>query len=310
MKKPMSEMAPVDSHTLAKMICAAVLIAIYSIGYSNEIYKYKDQDGNWVFTDKQPESEQQAQTIQIKSTQQQLAQPEAFAQQVGNNNVLGVKNPLSAPIEVEVSSPVFANQSHRQTIPALSTANLYQGKSAIPSFSFRWIIGDPQAQQDNHRYRLPLPANGSYQISQTFNGRFSHRQQPSQFAVDFAMPVGTDIQAAREGRVILVTDNYSFGGKDEYFLNKANYVMVLHADGTYGIYAHILPGSAYVKPGDNIAAGQRLARSGSSGYSSGPHLHFAVLKNTGFKTVSVPFSFVDSNGKSFSPSAGMELTGR
>jgi len=275
---------------------------------ASDIYKYKDQDGNWVFTDKEPLSEQ----AQVKPANQSTEQPEAFAERVGNNNVLGINNPLHAPIQVEVNSPVFSGsgQTHRQTIPARSRINLYQGTDGIPSYTYRWVIGDPQARPQNHHYQLPLPSNGRYQVSQSFNGRFSHQQQPSQYAVDFSMPVGTDIKAARQGTVILVTDNYNFGGKSDYFLDKANHVMVLHSDGTYAIYAHILPGSAYVQAGDNVSAGQRIARSGSSGFSTGPHLHFALFRNTNFTTVSIPFSFIDNDGNTFMPTVGMELKGR
>ncbi len=286
-----------------------LLIFISMVIHSAEVYKYKDADGNWVYTDKEPVSEP-AERIQIRSSTQRAAQPEAYAERIADNNVVGVNNPLHAPIEVEMNSPVFGDQPHRQTVPALSRAIFYQGKEAVPSYSYRWLIGNPQTREDNHSYRLPLPANSSYTVSQSFNGSFSHRQQPSRYAVDFSMPVGTDILAARDGVVILVTDDYNFGGVSQYFLDKANHVMVLHADGTYAIYAHILPGSAYVQPGDRIAAGQRLARSGSSGFSSGPHLHFAILKNTGFKTVSVPFSFMDRDGNNFTPQRGMELNGR
>ena len=154
-----------------------------------------------------------------------------------------------------------------------------------------------------------MPAVGGFQISQSFNGRFSHDQQPSQFAVDFSMDVGVDIRAARDGTVIVAKDNYNFGGKSDYFLDKANHVMVLHADGSIAVYAHILSGSATVSHGDQVVAGQRIARSGESGFTTGPHLHFALLRNVGAVLMSVPFQFKDAQGNPFTPQRGMTVVG-
>lgn len=286
-----------------------LLAGLASEVFAAEIYKYKDENGQWVFTDKEPVNEQ-AETIQVKSGSQASAEPEVLAERIGGQNVLRVVNPLSASIEAELISPVFGDQPRKQVIAGGSTETLYQGTEAIPEFLFRWTLGDPAARQDSYAYRLPVPANGSYRISQAFNGGFSHGQQPSRYAVDFEMPVGTDIVAARDGVVILIRDDYSFGGKSEYFLDKANHVMIFHADGTYAIYAHILQGSVTVDPGDRVSAGQRIARSGSSGFSTGPHLHFALLRNSNSKLVSVPFMFRDSKGKAFTPLPGMEVDGR
>ena len=98
------------------------------------------------------------------------------------------------------------------------------------------------------------------------------------------------------------------GGKDKYFLDKANYVKVLHEDGTYAIYAHILRATAAVKPGDSVQVGDVLARSGSSGYSTGPHLHFVIRKNVGLKTVSIPFKFISDAGTAYTPKRGMVIS--
>lgn len=296
-----------ESYSAKRWIWICLLLSVTA--NTAEIYKYKDENGQWVFTDKPPASEQ-AETIQIKPATQAVAEPEVIAERIGGQNVLRVVNPLPAAIEAELISPVFGNQPHKQVVGSQSTATLYQGNQAIPEFGFRWTLGDPAAHQDDYAYRLPLATNGTYRISQAFNGRFSHGQQPSSYAVDFEMPQGTDITAARDGVVVLIKDNYGFGGESNYFLDKANHVMVFHADGTYAIYAHILQGSVTVNPGDRVSAGQRIARSGSSGFSTGPHLHFALLRNSNSQLVSIPFMFKDSQGKKFTPVPGMEVNGR
>ena len=84
---------------------------------------------------------------------------------------------------------------------------------------------------------------------------------------------------------------------------------MLHDAGTYAIYAHLNTNTIRVKPGDRVRRGQYIADSGNTGYSSGPHLHFAVVRNAGMHLESVPFTFQGPDpGSRITPSAGMLLT--
>lgn len=56
------------------------------------------------------------------------------------------------------------------------------------------------------------------------------------------------------------------------------------------LYAHLKTGSGVVGPGQHVKAGQLLALSGNTGYSTGPHLHFAVQRNDGTRLISIPFN--------------------
>lgn len=88
----------------------------------------------------------------------------------------------------------------------------------------------------------------------------------------------------------------------------ANVVRILHEDGTYAIYAHLNWNSIRVRVGDVVERGEYIADSGNTGYSSGPHLHFVVVRNTGMTMQSVPVTFSGANSTSIAPSTGRVLT--
>ena len=85
--------------------------------------------------------------------------------------------------------------------------------------------------------------------------------------VDLAAPMGRDIVATRGGKVITATYNNSYG----------YYVVVDHGDGFTSLYAHMT--HYVVSVGDTVAAGAKLGECGSTGASTGPHLHFEILYN-------------------------------
>ena len=87
-----------------------------------------------------------------------------------------------------------------------------------------------------------------------------------------------------------VEDDFEGAGLDqEKFASRANHVRVLHADGTMGVYAHLQPESVTLGPGQRVRVGQRIGASGNTGFSTGPHLHFALQRNRGMELESIPF---------------------
>ena len=84
------------------------------------------------------------------------------------------------------------------------------------------------------------------------------------------------VLASRAGEVAAATDCFARGGQSAEYRAKANYVALRHAPGLYSRYYHLAKKSVRVRVGQRVEAGQLLGRSGNTGFSSAPHLHFDV----------------------------------
>ncbi|MGO4373532.1 M23 family metallopeptidase [Paenibacillus sp. MCAF20] len=87
--------------------------------------------------------------------------------------------------------------------------------------------------------------------------------------MDFAAPQGTDIYAA-EGGVVIISQTWSSYGEC---------IVIDHGNGLWTLYGHIRKGGRLVSKGDTVKKGDKIAEVGSTGNSTGPHLHFEVRKN-------------------------------
>ena len=145
------------------------------------------------------------------------------------------------------------------------------------SYTYDTRFGAYDAQHNHANYNLPFAANKSYRISQGYNGSFSH-MGIFKYSLDFIMPVGEAIHAARGGIVIGAKQSSNEGGPTENFKDKANYVTILHNDGTIAEYLHLQQDGVSVSIGQQVAAGEAIGFSGNTGWSTAPHLHFHVLR--------------------------------
>ncbi|MBS1511433.1 MAG: M23 family metallopeptidase [Bacteroidetes bacterium] len=127
-------------------------------------------------------------------------------------------------------------------------------------------------QRDSYVYDLPYSKGVSYKVVQGYGGLFSHTYTA---AIDFEMPEGTEVCAARDGEVFAYKDNSSEGGPFSKYKDKANYLIIKHSDGSFGCYWHLQKNGVLVKKG-KVSKGQVIALSGSTGYVLAPHLHFSV----------------------------------
>jgi murein DD-endopeptidase MepM/ murein hydrolase activator NlpD len=153
--------------------------------------------------------------------------------------------------------------------------------------------GDPRAEPTPYLYALPFSVGESHRVIQGFNGQFSHNGDEA-YAVDFEMAEGTVVRAARDGIVVAFNDRATDHSLDPEYKKRrhANWVVVLHADGTLGEYWHLMPGGVSVRIGQRVARGDVLGRSGWTGFSTAPHLHFIVhTAVSGEHARSFPFAF-------------------
>jgi murein DD-endopeptidase MepM/ murein hydrolase activator NlpD len=167
------------------------------------------------------------------------------------------------------------------------------------------IIGMIDAAHDDaYEYRLPYGERVSFAVIQGYGAHLSHRGV-EQYTVDFGMPVGTPVHAAREGVVALAEDSHDTGCAREECGQLANFVVVLHSDGTTGEYFHLQHGSVQVRIGERVARGELLAFSGNTGYTTVPHLHFGVYRTEhGGRTQSLQVSFTTREGLIREPREG------
>jgi len=170
-------------------------------------------------------------------------------------------------------------------------------------FASEGATHDPAA-----RYALPFDPSVPRRLTQGVNGEFSHTGRHG-YSFDFAMPEGTPVLAARAGEVVHVSDGYTEGGRSRSLVNRANAVQVLHADGTWATYAHFAPGLE-VAEGQRVEAGDLLGRSGNTGYTTHPHLHFAVWRRgEGGDVRTVDVRFDDGSPQGFVPAEGLYYGG-
>ncbi|MFJ1972274.1 M23 family metallopeptidase [Streptomyces sp. NPDC087903] len=106
---------------------------------------------------------------------------------------------------------------------------------------------------------------------------------------DFAVPSGTNVMAAHGGTVVKAGGNGA-GDGPAY----GNAIVIKHGNGTYSQYAHL--SRIDVRVGQIVATGQHIARSGNTGNSSGPHLHFEIRTTPNYGSAIDPVAFLHAKG--------------
>lgn len=304
---------------LAYLVLLSLTLAAF-VRAEPSYFRYRDATGEWVYTDRRPAGERDVEQV-LRDTEQASPPVRLIRQPSDEGTDLIVDNqcfcPVEAAVVIEKAVGVVAeNNGHaRKLIDARSSATLLRlrlsGNAADASFGYGYavVFGDPHAAHQPPRpYRAPFAIARRFQISQAYPSHRTHGDAASLYAVDIAMPVGSQIFAAREGTVIEVTGKYYEGNADPGNAARANLIRILHPDGTMAIYAHLQWDTVRVRPGQIVKRGEYIANSGNTGFTTGPHLHFAVQKNNGLALTSVPVEFADSLGRGVTPVEGATLT--
>jgi len=160
-------------------------------------------------------------------------------------------------------------ETYKTTVSAISTTNeLFSDKLAIntalfiPGARLDWVN---RQEINGDLFIWPctgyISSNYGYRIA-PFGGT---RQMHS--GIDIAASMGSPVRAAMAGQVIQV-------GNDDYW---GNHILIRHHSGYRTFYAHM--SAVRIKNGAYVATGERIGDIGSTGLSTGPHLHFTVYKN-------------------------------
>jgi len=164
-------------------------------------------------------------------------------------------------------------------------------------FSYGWNINHPGGARDGEPYRLPYRTDEALPVAQGYNGSFSHKGTEA-YALDWNMPEGTPVLAARGGVVAFLCETSSEGGASQDFASKANTLYIIHDDGTTGTYVHFRKDGVVPGLGQRVETGDVIGYSGNTGWSTQPHLHFQVAELVDELTLqTVPVRFDTAEGE-------------
>ncbi|HZD52461.1 MAG TPA: M23 family metallopeptidase [Woeseiaceae bacterium] len=309
-----------ERRTISAGVVALALI-VATAAPAASLYKYRGPGGEWIYADRPPADET---AVEIRELASRDDDPEVIVSQRLDEGSLHLEasNGYHAPVELVFGIDAMSNamplppdQPLRFVLPALGAIDLFAlapseaGLEPTIRYRYTWIAGDPLSEhRPEQPYRVPFAVAASFPVSQAFPDAITHNTPDSRYAVDISMPVGTNVYAARGGVVFEVASTHFRGSTDPADAPEANLVRILHEDGTYAVYAHLNWNTIRVRPGDVVDRGEYIADSGDTGFTSGPHLHFAVLHNRGMAIESLPVVFEGANGSEVVPRTGMKLT--
>lgn len=148
---------------------------------------------------------------------------------------------------------------------------------------------DEKAERNSERGNgWTSPIADDYELSATY-GKDGGRWASGHSGQDFAVPTGTAVESVNSGTVVKAGGNGA-GDGPAY----GNAVVVKHDNGQFSQYAHL--SSVDVKVGDKVKAGEEIAKSGNTGNSSGPHLHFEVRTSADYGTAIEPVDALKDHG--------------
>ncbi|MCF6133139.1 M23 family metallopeptidase [Flavobacterium wongokense] len=215
---------------------------------------------------------------QLKTKLYNEKTPEGYNVLVDNDEFC----PISMKIDLELTNMSSSNGNHKIfVIPAKTKGFIITKLQAIRpngggGFKTQSAAnyGDATATPTEFIYSLPFQKGKSFAVHQGYNGSFSHQGEN---ALDFTMPIGTEVVAARDGVVVKVVENNNQACPERSCTQFNNYILLYHNDGTFSNYVHLKQNGAVVQEGDVVKQDELIGYSGFTGFANGPHLHFMVF---------------------------------
>lgn len=207
---------------------------------------------------------------EIETSKQKLTEAKASKESVANS-LKTAKNEK----DKYVSQLSEEEKKLEQEIQELKQANTkIANEIKLAEEKYRKQLEDLKKQEQNGSSNGSNTTGSGYFMRPVSTGSISARGYYSSGkfhgAIDYAVPEGTPVYAAAAG-VVMSTANLSG--------SYGTYVVIRHANGLQSYYAHGTYGSICVSPGQTVAKGQQIMKSGNTGNSTGAHLHFEVRKS-------------------------------
>jgi murein DD-endopeptidase MepM/ murein hydrolase activator NlpD len=220
-----------------------------------------DQDKNILEANKKDRDLVVVKKQEVEAQLEQIRQLHAQASEARNQLMAQEKEKEQAVMILSKQEQEFEEISEQQeailTELAKKRAKLYEEKQKLT--------------YSGGKLAWPLP--GQTRITSNFGGRadpFGKKAKDYHKGMDIGAPQGTTIVAAEAGTVVVA----------EWVNGYGNTVVINHGGGIMTWYAHIMPNGIHVDEGDSVKRGQKIASVGTTGNSTGPHLHFEVRKDS------------------------------
>ncbi|MEU8678914.1 M23 family metallopeptidase [Streptomyces sp. NPDC048560] len=196
----------------------------------------------------------------------------------------GTANTTGTPVLAGAAHSV-AQQAEAQSKAATSAKKAAAEKSAKAKEAAKKkaAAAKKNAKKKASSWEAPVE---KYTLSATY-GTGGARWAAKHSGQDFAVPIGTKVEAAHAGTVVKAGPN---GGGDGPAYGNA--IVIKHSNGKYSQYAHL--SKINVNIGQTVKTGQKIALSGNTGNSSGPHLHFEIRTTPNYGSALNPVSFLRS----------------
>ncbi|MGE5355609.1 MAG: M23 family metallopeptidase [Deltaproteobacteria bacterium] len=231
-----------------------------------------------------------------------------FSEKSGNNLVYYIDNaeyfPLTLKLEMELTNvKILNNRQSYYIIPPLAKkhfllelAVINPKKPSNSSFSSKVFQGNSSLNDYDREYKyyLPFGKEKTFRVVQGYYGKATHENEN---CLDFNMPEGTEIYAMREGTVVKIVNSNDRNCYSRSCAKYNNFITIMHSDGTFAEYTHLIKDGNLVNPGDIVAAGQLIGYSGNTGYSQGPHLHVVVYRQKFENRITLVTKFLTGNGE-------------